>query len=322
MIDVFREIGRSHGAFVERRTHLGGIRMELLREAGQGWFDACRLGNNGMTLGRSCYRSAGETVMSCRDDADCLGFSLLLSGQMVVSLSDIAFRSRVVPGEIWLRRGQCGQYQSVSVGRQVHRGVSIDLPRPLLSEWLDQSPSVSDRMQDMLLNPEPGWLRLPAVDVTPSHAERLLLLDCDSIIGRLQAESLALDWLAHLLGAVATPGQSSAPRSRLSERIDEAVAILQAECMNPPGILDLARRIGINECYLKRGLKERTGLGVAAYTRALRMQKAGELLRGGMSVQQVSAQLGYLNPSQFAKAFRQHFGVLPSVFGSARRAGG
>lgn len=316
MIDVFRDIGRSHGAFVERHTPPDGMRMELLQEAGHGWFDACRLGNSGMTLGRACYRPLGEAVMACRDDEDCVGFSLLLSGQMAVSLADISFQGRIAPGELWLRRGRCGQYRSLARGGRLHRGVSVDLPRALMNDWLAQSDSIPDRLKDALLDPEPAWLQLQVADAAPLHAERLLSLDCGSLVGRLQAESLVLDWLARLLGALATTSHSP-PRPRWCGRIDEAVEILRAECMNPPGILDLARRVGVNECYLKRGVRERTGHGVAAYARMLRMQKASELLRGGLSVQQVSAQLGYLNPSQFAKAFRQHFGTLPSVYGRA-----
>jgi AraC family transcriptional regulator, regulatory protein of adaptative response / methylphosphotriester-DNA alkyltransferase methyltransferase len=47
----------------------------------------------------------------------------------------------------------------------------------------------------------------------------------------------------------------------------------------------------------------------------MRMERAAELLRDTpLTVRAVAARVGYRQPAQFAKAFRRHHGIGPSVF--------
>ena len=78
-------------------------------------------------------------------------------------------------------------------------------------------------------------------------------------------------------------------------------------------IATLARRAGINECYLKEMFRQRTGQTIAVYLRALRMGHALRLLESGQAtLQQAAHACGYSRADKFSQAFRRVHGVMPS----------
>ena len=101
-----------------------------------------------------------------------------------------------------------------------------------------------------------------------------------------------------------TPGTSSRP-------IAAALAILHDEYREPPTIRQLARRVGSNECTLKRTFKAHTGSTIAAYIRAYRLHIALDLLADGADADSVSAQIGYESPAYFRRLFASHYGYKP-----------
>ena len=46
------------------------------------------------------------------------------------------------------------------------------------------------------------------------------------------------------------------------------------------------------------------------YLKALRMNKAAELIQGGTRISEVAAQVGFTSSSYFAKCFKAQYGVL------------
>ena len=106
---------------------------------------------------------------------------------------------------------------------------------------------------------------------------------------------------------------SARRRARWQRAVDDAVDILRAEFARAPSIAELARRVGLNECYLKRHFRQRTGLGIAAFVRQQRMACALALLESGpCAVQDVARHVGYQSLGHFARAFRAAHGCLPS----------
>lgn len=75
---------------------------------------------------------------------------------------------------------------------------------------------------------------------------------------------------------------------------------------------DLSRRFYINEFKLKRGFREQYGTTVFGYLRRKRMEHAMmRLKQTGASVLEAATAVGYSNPSHFARAFRDAYGVNP-----------
>ena len=78
---------------------------------------------------------------------------------------------------------------------------------------------------------------------------------------------------------------------------------------------DLAREIGISRMHLNRKIQALTNLSTNAFIRTLRLQRAAKLLTNDSgTVSEVAYRVGFNNLSYFSKAFRRHFGKLPSEF--------
>ena len=126
----------------------------------------------------------------------------------------------------------------------------------------------------------------------------------------LRAQAYAL--LAGLTAQRTEPPLASADRRRLAARA--AAAILDADYAAPPGLAELALRVGTNRRYLTFDFRALTGMTIAAYITRLRLEHASAMLTSGMMATQVAARIG-LTPSHFAQAFRRRFGHLPSHHG-------
>lgn len=96
------------------------------------------------------------------------------------------------------------------------------------------------------------------------------------------------------------------------EKISLACGILEQNIDAPHTIKELARKVAMNECYLKKGFKAITGKTIHEYQQELRINKAKELLQqGGCSVTEAAQILGYNSISHFSTAFKRVTGMKP-----------
>lgn len=96
------------------------------------------------------------------------------------------------------------------------------------------------------------------------------------------------------------------------EKIMEARNIVDNQIDQPLTIRELSRKVGINECYLKKGFKALVGKTVHDYQQDLRINKAKELLQQQrLSVTDVANTLGYSSISHFSTAFKRVTGMKP-----------
>ncbi len=132
---------------------------------------------------------------------------------------------------------------------------------------------------------------------------------------KLLLESLVLKLFATQIGQIENykcPAISGMRDSDI-EKIYKAREIL-VDCLNEPcPLVELALKVGTNECTLKKGFKEVFGCTVFGYLQELKMQQAKKyLLEGKKSVAEISDEMGYKNPTHFTSAFKKRFGMLPS----------
>jgi AraC-like DNA-binding protein len=89
--------------------------------------------------------------------------------------------------------------------------------------------------------------------------------------------------------------------------------ILLSQYQNPPSILVLAKKVGLNDFKLKKGFKEIYSNTVHGYLTDYKMNVALELMdKKKFSVAEICYQLGYESPSHFSRLFKRKFGVTPS----------
>ncbi len=99
------------------------------------------------------------------------------------------------------------------------------------------------------------------------------------------------------------------------ERVERVIAVLQENLAEPPSLEEIGRRVGCSHFYLSRIFSQEMGRGIFQHLRALRMERAAELLRTGkMNVTQVALEVGYSSPSHFSTAFHETFGCCPGLY--------
>lgn len=122
--------------------------------------------------------------------------------------------------------------------------------------------------------------------------------------------------LLHTLDAIDQPNVlESAPfLAQLSERekIVMAREWIIEHIGEPVTIKELSRIVAMNECYLKKGFRLLFGTTIFDFYQSQRMEHARYLLyEKGLSVTEVSVQLGYSSISHFSTAFKKYTGINP-----------
>lgn len=326
MLDEYRTVFLRNAAFrTEDSAGLlsPGQRHERIGVAAGGYMEHV-LFANGLFAGRCHYRLERQHQATFRHLDTFLGASFLVEGEFDLAVPDLRFRERIRADRVWVRSGRVDVVHYAQPARQIMRGVSIDVSESLLGHWREEAPqALSQTLRSVLehsgptLNPFLG-LR----NDLRALAARMLAVDTSTLCGRLQFESLALDLLARLLGAEGDIHLTRAERRerRLQTALDDARAILDSDVAAAPTIAELARRVGLNECYLKAGFRQRFGHTIAAYVRRRRMERARALLeREGYGVQEAALAVGFANLGWFSSTFKRQFGCLPSALASHHR---
>ncbi len=140
-------------------------------------------------------------------------------------------------------------------------------------------------------------------------------------IKRLYLESKALELIALKLSQIKQAHSQKPLDTRLKaddiQRIYMAKEILLREIEQPPSIVDLAKRVKINDCKLKQGFRQVFGTTVFGCLSQHRMERAKQLLETqDFRVAQVAQAVGYANPSKFSAAFKRQFGFTPKAYKS------
>ncbi len=107
------------------------------------------------------------------------------------------------------------------------------------------------------------------------------------------------------------------PRNDLSdvEKIYQAKEILLGNLENPPSLIELAQKVGLNDFKLKRGFRQVFGTSAFKYLHDYRLEKARQfLIEGEMKVEEVAFKVGFDSRSYFALAFRKKFGLNPKQY--------
>jgi AraC family transcriptional activator of pyochelin receptor len=110
--------------------------------------------------------------------------------------------------------------------------------------------------------------------------------------------------------------KNSVPLSRNEkDRILAAHDMLVSDLSAPPSLTELADHFCLSQNKLQTGFHELFGRSVFECLREYKMQKARQLFtRAEMNVSQVAWAVGYTNVSQFTKAYKKRFGVLPKHY--------
>lgn len=313
--DVFSE-SNGHGAGASSHSSTYRLRPQF----GSGWMDMALLGR-GMVVGRAAYAFNTPCRQTYAESPESLSINIVVAGRVHLQHANEGVQS--VGGDtlcLWQRGAHAQPLTYDLRAGDSMQGVSIDLPLPFAQDLLHGAGGRSTSgLLGSLLRKAPAAPVYARLDRQPCSlaAHTLLHTPAASTVDRLKLESAALTLLAELIGADQQAEQGRGASSTLPRRhrnaVDDAISILRAEFAQPHTIASLARRVGLNECYLKSAFRIQTGATFATYLRDLRMRHALALIESGRHrIHDVAQFVGYANPSHFAAAFRKIHGVPPS----------
>ena len=136
---------------------------------------------------------------------------------------------------------------------------------------------------------------------------------------RLLADHLRMSILARLAAGVEpSPKPPAAGLSRHIVR--QIVDLLSADLSVPVPLNTMAGTAALSPFHFSRAFKAATGVPPHRYVVQLRIEKARERLeKTNLPIIEIAAQVGYDDPSYFARLFRREVGVTPAAYRRERR---
>ena len=90
---------------------------------------------------------------------------------------------------------------------------------------------------------------------------------------------------------------------------------VREEYANPPTVLELSKRIGINRNRLYYGFEQLTGKPISEFIQETRLEEGRRLLRQtDLPISEVSRRVGYKHQGNFSTSIKRHFGLTPKQF--------
>ena len=107
-------------------------------------------------------------------------------------------------------------------------------------------------------------------------------------------------------------------------RIDRALDYIRAHCSSPSLALDdVSRFVRLSRWHFSRLLTRYLGMGFRDVVRGLRMERATVLLNEDvLTIKEISAQLGFVHPTELDRQFKQSFGVTPTEWRARHTSAG
>ncbi|HLT79562.1 MAG TPA: two-component regulator propeller domain-containing protein [Cyclobacteriaceae bacterium] len=110
--------------------------------------------------------------------------------------------------------------------------------------------------------------------------------------------------------------------SSLDEKlIEKAVKFVEEHISDPDFTVEtLSHELGMSRVHLYKKLVALTGKSPLEFIRTIRLQRAAQLLeKSQLTVAEVAYKVGFNNPKYFARYFKEHFNVLPSLYAGRKQ---
>jgi len=99
------------------------------------------------------------------------------------------------------------------------------------------------------------------------------------------------------------------------------MSLVMENLSNPDfSVEDIAAATGLSRIHVNRKLKAECGQSPSAILKAERMKKASALIvEGVLPITEIAAQCGFSSQAYFSSAFKEYFGVSPSVYSKSQQ---
>jgi len=98
-------------------------------------------------------------------------------------------------------------------------------------------------------------------------------------------------------------------------KIEEAANIIDDTLEKSPSIIDLSKKVGLNQNTLQNGFQSLFGLSVKEYTQNKRMELARHLMETTtLNITEITYRIGINSRSYFSKLFKQRYAMTPKQY--------
>lgn len=102
------------------------------------------------------------------------------------------------------------------------------------------------------------------------------------------------------------------PKKQPQNHVQRAIDYIEVSYMNPLTIKDIADFVGLNQYYLSKLFKEKTGHTLQYHILTIRLAEAKRYLLLGCTVKETAALCGFQDIANFSKLFKREFGRSPA----------
>jgi len=125
----------------------------------------------------------------------------------------------------------------------------------------------------------------------------------------------AMDEFRELFGAIRAELDGERGASKPADAVVRSIREFTKGNLQAASLESAAQAVGMSPGYLCTYFRERTGEHYSDFLSRLRMEKAAKLLADRLwSVADVSRELGYSNPKNFSRAFKNYYGSSPREY--------
>lgn len=232
------------------------------------------------------------------------GISFIVSGHHTVQFEHIDDAIQLSKGQIWFYKGHLGEAKISLPEKEKISILSLYFGQEIF-EHSHQLELFDDEAKRLLEMEAPSFVKVENLD--PNIFLRVQqLLNRPSVRNSIELMQFEGDGLGILVDFLT---KRKAEQLEVKDAIDMAVVILNSEFATSITTPQLSRRVGINECDLKKHFKQHTGKTIKSYILDKRMALAAELLKCDTPIQQVADQTGFSSKYYFKKVFDQYYGL-------------
>ena len=160
--------------------------------------------------------------------------------------------------------------------------------------------------------PIPKLVELPPKSMLVTRFESLLSMYRSS---DPQERAYMNAFLYRLLLDIRYEAEAARPVAPQTLRTRLLKQLMENLVSSPFSAREVEERMGLSYKHLSFCFKEETGMTLQEYHTKLRMERAALLLRrGGLSIRQISEQLGFAEPFYFTTVFKKQMGCCPSEY--------
>ena len=149
------------------------------------------------------------------------------------------------------------------------------------------------------------------------NGEEDLIRRLDEGLGRLESRCTPQELFTTVSGCIEQiAGRIQMRRQgKTREKMLSVQAYMRQHFDDPEmGLAALARKFDLTEAYLSSAFKECLGINLSSFLERLRMERAMELMKEDMTLEQIAQQVGYSSVYSFRGAFKRTTGLPPSAY--------